>query len=101
MSRVDAAGRDVRADAHTAAAVEPTDFQLGLLADIEAGKVADDAVGTVWLDLGTGEHPGIVSEAVWEMERAPRRWVHQLDGELRWRLTYRGRDVIQGRPSDG
>lgn len=38
MSRVDAAGRDVRADARTAAAVEPTDFQLGLLADIEAGK---------------------------------------------------------------
>lgn len=74
----------------------PSHVELKLLADVGADKVTSDEDGTVWLDLGGGDLAN-VSLAVWELERAPRRWVHQLDGERLWRLTYRGRDVLQGR----
>ncbi len=76
----------------------PTQFQLSLLADIANGRVGDDADHTVWVDLGDGDR-GNVSTAVWELERAPYRWVHQHDGERIWRLTDAGRDTMQGRAS--
>lgn len=82
------------------AAPPPTKVELALLADVAAGRVADDLDGTVWLTLDDEDEGANVSTAVWEMERAPRRWVHQLDGEKCWRLTYRGRDVLQGRAPD-
>ena len=73
-------------------------IELELLADVAADRVTSDEEGTVWLDLGGGERANI-SLPVWEMEREPRRWVHQLDGETLWRLTFRGRDILQGRAS--
>ena len=78
----------------------PTTVQLGLLADIAAGKVGSDDDHTVWLDLGDDDRAN-VSNAVWAMERQPYGWVEQLDGERIWRLTDAGRDIMQGRAADG
>ena len=76
----------------------PTPTRLALLADIDAGKVADNADAIPMLDLGPDEKPSRVADGVWELHRA--KWVHQLEGEKLWRLTWRGRDVMKGR-SDG
>lgn len=72
----------------------PTPTRLALLADIAAGKVADDADGAPHLDLG---EDGIarVAEAVWTLYRAG--WCHQAPGSDRWELTQRGTAVLQGR----
>lgn len=75
-----------------------TEAELALLADIDARKVTDNEDLIPMLDLGD-EPPAQVAELTWAMYR--RGWVHQLEGEKLWRLTWRGRDVMQGRPSDG
>lgn len=72
--------------------------QLGILVDVDGGWVADDANGIPRLDCGDGE-PADVSALIWVMYRDPYRWVHQLEGERVWRLTFRGRDVLKGRAS--
>lgn len=95
MSRVDAAGRDVRADADRQAAALPSRDDLALLASIDAGKVVDNDAA---LPLLRADGALVaVAERVWAMYRAG--WVHQLEGERGWRLTWRGRDVMQGRLS--
>lgn len=82
------------------ATLRPAQVELEILADVAAGKVADNDDHRPMLDLGGGEYSDI-SKIVWLMYQEPRRWVHQLDGEPLWRLTYRGRDVLQGRVPDG
>lgn len=81
----------------TVATLLATEAELALLADIGTGLVCDDPDGTAWLNLGV-EGQAVVSEGVWALYR--RGWVHQREGERLWRLTFRGRDVMQGR-TDG
>jgi hypothetical protein len=97
VSRVDAAGRDVRADANHAAepATETHLSDLALLAAANAGNIVDNDAAFplinldgVWLPIG---------ERVWALYRAG--LLHQLEGERRWRLTFKGRDAMQGRAS--
>lgn len=73
-----------------------TEAELALLADIEAGKVTDNPDAIPMLELGD-EPAAQVGELTWALYR--RGWVHQLEGETLWRLTFRGRDVMQGRAS--
>jgi hypothetical protein len=71
---------------------------LGVLVDVDDGRIADGLDGIPRLDHGDGE-PADVSALIWLMYREPYRWVHQLEGERRWRLTYRGRDALKVRQS--
>lgn len=75
--------------------IQATTADLALLAHIDAGKVVDNDDRLPLLHLGAV--PLNISEQVWALYRAG--WAHQLEGEDRWRLTYRGRDVMLGRAS--
>jgi hypothetical protein len=70
----------------------PTPTRLALLADVAAGKVADDADGTPYLDLG-GDGRAKVADAIWLMYRAG--WLWQRDGSPVWALTDKGRAVLE------
>lgn len=63
-----------------------------VLAAVAAERVADNDAAYPLLD-GNGD--AAIADEVWRLYRLG--WVHQLDGERLWRLTYRGRDVLQGR----
>ena len=75
--------------------IRATAADLALLAHIDAGKVTDNDACLPLLHLGA--QPVAIAAQVWALYRAG--WVHQLEGEARWRLTWRGRDVMQGRAS--
>jgi hypothetical protein len=66
-----------------------TDQQI--LALVAQGRISDDADAVPRLDGQDVRRP------VWAMYRTG--WVHQVEGEKLWRLTFRGRDVLQGRAS--
>jgi hypothetical protein len=75
-------------------ALYPTKTRLALLADVAALRVADDPDGTPMLDCGPDGHAR-VADAIWQMYRAG--WIEQPAGEVVWRLTPAGFDVLEER----
>jgi hypothetical protein len=73
---------------------EPTEADLGLLADIQALKVYEDDDGTPRLDLGDEPNPD-VGGLFWPMWQ--KRWIFQPHDARGYRLTQRGLDVLEGR----
>lgn len=69
----------------------PTKVRLALLADVDAGRVADDATAAPYLDLGDGSSARIAG-MVWQMERAG--WVEQPPASTIWQLTGDGRALL-------
>lgn len=67
-----------------------------ILAAVAAGEVADNDAALPLLVVDGRQIP--VADEVWRLYRLG--WLHQLEGERLWRLTFRGRDVLQGR-TDG
>lgn len=70
-----------------------TEDELDLMAAIEAGRVVDNDACLPLLDVNGQQIP--FADPVWALYR--RGWIHQLENERVWRLTWRGRDVMQGR----
>lgn len=75
----------------------PTPARLLLLADVDAGKVSDNADAAPMLDLGD-DGSARVAEAIWLMKRAG--WVELPPGtdepavQWTWRLTALGRQIL-------
>jgi len=70
----------------------PTDIEIALLRDVDAGLVEDDADFTPML-LVDSERTR-VAELVWALER--RRLVEQPFTSRVWQLTDAGRAVLEG-----
>ncbi len=81
------------ADQHTPAEAAQISMR-GLLADIYAGRVIDDADFRPHLHLD-GEPPADVATAVWAAYRLG--WAQQVTLDGRWRLTLLGVNVLEGR----
>lgn len=83
------------AEQHTPGEAERITMR-GLLADIYAGRVVDDADFRPHLNLD-GEPPVDVAQGVWHAKRIG--WATQVRIDRLWELTPLGVDVLEGRSS--